>query len=216
MNTEIITTFINNNTKNFKTENVNLLNRINIIFFILTLCVLVSIEEIFGTIYIIVYFLLLQILNYIIVKNMLKKIYIIVSFMLSLILLLTAANTLYKYIVIDMMKYNISMLIYFILCEIMSIVIGIIYTCITIKYVKYNKCKKSKAYFVYISSFISGCFFLFLRLFVSKSAIDIQLIIVLTTLWLCCCSLTFYLGKVIIPTLHFMRKYKSKSLNQID
>lgn len=97
--------------------------------------------------------------------------------------------------------------------ESISMIFGCCYTYLSIKKNKVKEYKAENALTTSIVATLCGCWTIFLRRYVSTTPIEMQAFILLTTIAICCCIFTFYIGKIFIPMLYFIKKYNINEFN---
>lgn len=171
---------------------------------------------IFGMIIIPFYCILACIYNRKVIKNTstFRKIFTSYSLMVGYLFL---AFNLMLYSIPKSMKLNISkFIILIIVFEIACMIFGCIYAYLSIKKNKIKGYKEESALSTSIIVTLCGCWTIFLRRYVSTKPIEIRAFILLITFAICCCIISFYIGKIFIPMLYFIKKFNINEFNFTD
>lgn len=216
---EIINKFINANGKIMKSENIKSLHKIYIIFLVLILCLLTfagGIVGIFGIIITPLYCIVAYLYNRNLLKNTSNFKNTLISYSLFFIYLCLMFNfTLYSFP--KLMKLNLNVfVILIIIFEVICMIFGCCYTYLSIKKKKVKEYKSANVLSNSIVATLCGCWTIFLRRYVSTKPIEMQAFIILTVFAICCSIITFYIGKIYIPMLYFIKKYNINEFNFSD
>jgi hypothetical protein len=213
---EIINKFINANEKMLKKENIKLTYKVYIIFLVLMLCLLPfagGFIGISGIIIILLYSIAACVYNHSIINNPSTYIKNFMSYFLLIGYLFIIFN-LMLYSIPKLMKLNLDIFIILIIVfEIFSMAFGCSYTSISIKKDRIKEYKQANVLTISIISTLSGCWTIFLKRYVSKTPIGMQAFIILAFMAISCCVYAFYIGKIFIPMLYFIKIY---NINEID
>lgn len=216
---ETIIEFINANGRIFEKGNIKLTYRVYIILLILMLCMLPftgDLTGILGMIILSLYAVAACIYNRRISKNNFAFREIFISFLFMFCYILIAFNFA-LYSSPKLMKLNLELFVILIIAfEIVCFAFGCFYTYLSIKMKKIKVMNKANSLTVSIIFVLSGSWTIFLRRFVSKVSIEIQAFILISIIAIACCVFAFYLGRIFIPLLYFIEKYKIKEFDFSD
>ncbi|HBL83290.1 MAG: hypothetical protein A2Y17_10265 [Clostridiales bacterium GWF2_38_85] len=216
---EKINKFINANGKIMKIEKINLLYKVYIIFLVLMLCLLPFVGGVIGIAGLTIvslYCIAGCVYNYNIINkpSTFKKIFI--SYFIMIIYLFLVFN-LFLYSIPKLMGLNLNLIILLIIVfEIICIIIGYYYTYLSIQNNKIKERKEATPLTISIIAFLSGSWTIFMRRFVSRTPITTQAFILIIISSICCCLYAFYLGKIFIPMLVYIKKYNINKFSFID
>ena len=215
----IINKFINENGKGMSSEKVKSLYKVYVFFLILILCMLPfagGIISIAGMIISPLYCIIAYVYNRNLLKTTATFKNVIMAYSLFFGYLFLMFN-LALYSFPRLLKLNLDVIVILIIIfEIICMIFGCCYTYISIKK---NRIKKYKAESTLTNSIIAlfcGLWTIFLRRYVSTTAIETQAFILLTSIAICCCVLTFYIGKIYIPMLYLIEKYNIINFHFMD
>ena len=216
---ENIIKFIDANGKMFKKENIKQAYKTYIILLVLILCLSPFVGGLIGALGLTIiplYCIAACVYDRNILKTPSSFVEILLSYFLLFGYFLIFSNFL-LYSLPKLMKLEFDMFIMLmIVFEIVSIVLGCIYTYVSIKRNKIKERKQTSVLTTSIISTLSCCYVIFLRRYVSTMPIETQAFIILLPIIICCCGFAFYIGEVYIPMLYFIKKYNITGMIRHD
>lgn len=208
---DLINKYINANGKMIKKENIKSTYKVYIILLVLVSCLLAfagGFIGILGIVIVTLYFITATAYNHSIVKKPSTFRKVFTSYFLLFGYLLVSFN-LSLYSIPVLMKLNVNKFILLIFAfEILCIVFGCFYTFFSIKMNKIKEYKQANTLSNSIIFTLSGCWTIFLRRYVSTKPVEMRAFIMLTTFAIVCSLFAFYIGRIYIPMLYFIIKYK--------